>query len=70
MGTWKVLWLLGIMLAFSEVTEGHEGREKRTLPSVDITSMTKWTDTENTVAFCLTVLASQVIITVGWLIVG
>ena len=49
---------------------GAQGEKNREFSSIDITKITKWTQTENVVPFCVTVLASQAIITSGWIVLG
>ena len=72
MTIWKHFWFLWILLVISQMTksDGAQGEKNREFSSIDITKITKWTQTENVVPFCITVLASQAIITSGWIVLG
>ena len=74
MTIWKHFWFLWILLVISQLTKSDGQREiknpSRQFSNIDITKVTKWTQTENVVSFCVTVLASQAIITSGWIILG
>ena len=45
-------------------------RPEQQRSTIDVTKVTKWTGTDNVVAFTLTVLASQIIVATGWIIAG
>ena len=72
MTIWKHFWFLWILLVISQMTKSGstQGEKNREFSSIDITKITKWTQTENVVPFCVTVLASQAIITSGWIVLG
>lgn len=64
-----LLFSSSLALASSEDDDSLHHLTKRSF-TFQMSKITKWTGTDNVVAFTLTVLASQVIVATGWLIVG
>ena len=65
------LWwyaFLGLLLTLW--VSSTKDAEHRAFRPIEVTKVTKWTEADNVVGFTLTLLASQLIIASGWIILG